>query len=229
MAAGLPSVDAGKTAGSRKPRSKSLTSGSSAKSPATLDCGWSAPIPNRKGKSPAKLLTEDNHVAAFEWSPDSERIVFEHWPRNEPDYWLQADISEIEIEGGAVRKLAVGALSERSPKYSPDGKLLAFVRSSVPGNWARDGRLVVKDLSSGQDRVLALTRDEFGRGSNLLGFGEDSDRLLFTETRGTRNVLVALTFEGEPRELGFPGQGTLASYGRGARLNAAGTHIGAAG
>lgn len=184
--------------------------------------------PEQKGQEPREILTADKHVAAFEWSPDSERIVFEHWPRNEPDYWLQADISEVEIEGGAVRKLAVGALSERSPKYSPDGKLLAFVRSSVPGNWARDGRLIVKNLSSGQDRILALTQDEFGRGSNLLGFGADSDRLFFTETRGTRNVLVALTFEGEPRELGFPGQGTLASYGRGARLNAAGTHIGAA-
>ena len=184
--------------------------------------------PEQKGQEPREILTADNHVAAFEWSPDSERIVFEHWPRNEPDYWLQADISEVEIEGAAVRRLAVGALSERSPKYSPDGKLLAFVRSSVPGNWARDGRLIVKDLLSGQDRILALTQDEFGRGSNLLGFGADSDRLFFTETRGTRNVLVALTFEGEPRELGFPGQGTLASYGRGARLNAAGTHIGAA-
>ena len=53
-----------------------------------------------------------------------------------------------------------------------------------------------------------VTRDEFGRGSNLLGFSADSRRLLFTETRGTRNVLLMMTLNGESSLVGHPKTGT---------------------
>ena len=183
--------------------------------------------PANQDEGPRDIVSGEKHVARFEWSPDSKRIVFEHWPRNEADYWMQSDISEVDVESKAVKTIAAEKVSERTPKYSPDGKLLAFVRGSMIRNWVPEGRLVVKDLASGQERTLALTQDEFGRGSNLLGFGADSDRVLFTETQGTRNVLVSLKLDGKPENLGFPETGTLPSSGGGARLNAAGTHIGA--
>jgi dipeptidyl aminopeptidase/acylaminoacyl peptidase len=178
-----------------------------------------------QGEGPREIVDNENHVAKFEWSLDSNRIVFEHWPRNEPDHWMQSDISEVDVESKAVKTLADGKVSERSPKYSPDGKLLAFVRGSMVRNWVPEGRLVVKNLASSQEHTLALTQDEFGRGSNLLGFGADSDRVFFTETQGTRNVLVSLALDGKPENLGFPDSGTVSSSG-GVRLNAAGTHIG---
>ena len=184
--------------------------------------------PEERGDGPREIVGDDRHVARFEWSPDSKRIVFEHWPRNEPDYWTQADISELDVDSKAVKVLAGEEVSERSPKYSPDGKLLAFVRGGLVRNWVPEGKLVVMDLASGQDRTLASTQDDFGRGSNLLGFSADSDRVFFTETQGVRNVLVSLPLDGKPENLGFPDTGTLSSYGGGARLNAAGTHIGLA-
>ncbi|HUG81697.1 MAG TPA: S9 family peptidase [Bryobacterales bacterium] len=190
---------------------------------------WLVPsAPDAKERSPRQLVDDSSHIEAFEWSPDGKRIVFEHQPRNEPDHWLQADISEVDVEKKTVEKLAAEEVSERSPKYSPDGKLLAYIRSSSLKNWAGEGRFIVKDLSSGKLRTLALTHDEAGRGTNLLGFSSDSKQVLFTETQGVRNVLVGMDLDGKPRNLGFPETGTLASNGGGSRLNAAGTHIGAA-
>ena len=190
---------------------------------------WVMPAGNaRNNGQPKRMLDREIHVADFQWSADSSRIVFEHWPRSDPDYWLQSDISELELESRNVRPVAASELSERSPRYSPDGKWLAYVRSSHVKNWAREGRLVLMDLAGGAPRTMPFTEDEFGRGSNLLGFSTDSKRLLFTETRGTRNVLMGMRIDGDPIALGYPRSGTLASYGRGAQLNGRGTHIGLA-
>jgi dipeptidyl aminopeptidase/acylaminoacyl peptidase len=175
---------------------------------------------------PKRICDLKSHVADFEWSPDSKRIVIEHWPRREPDYWLRADISELDLETSAVRTLAADDVSERSPRYSPSGKHIAYVRSSHANNWAGEGRLVLIDRAGGEPKVLPVTQDEFGRGSNLLGFSNDSKRLFFTETRGTRNVLMTMTLDGEQSVLLHPRSGTLASYGRGSHLNQTGTHIG---
>ena len=177
---------------------------------------WVIPAaPEVKDREPKRVLEREIHVADFDWSPDSSRILFEHWPRPDPDYWLQSDISELDVENRNVRPIAVNEVSERSPKYSPDGKKMAYVRSSHVKNWAREGRLVVMNRANGEPKTMPLTQDEFGRGSNLLGFSGDSTRLLFTETRGTRNVLMAMTLGGEQSKLGHPRSGTLASYGRG--------------
>ncbi len=187
---------------------------------------WLTQATTEGNAAPVRVGDFEMHVAEFEWSPDSRKIVFEHWPRAEPDYWLQADISEIEVRSGHIRPLATDELSERSPRYSPSGKHLAYVRSSHPKNWAREGRLMLLDLAGGESRSLPVTEDEFGRGSRLLGFSADSKQLFFTETQGTRNLLMKMTVDGAQAKLGHPRSGTIAGYGRGCRLNRAGTHIG---
>ena len=178
--------------------------------------------------APKILLDEESHVVGFEWSPDSRKIAFEHWPSPEPDNWLKADISEVDLNSGHVRLLAGEAASERSPHYSLDGKLLAYVRSPDVRSWAGIGRLKLLSLGTGDHTTLSRTHDDFGRGSRLLGFTHDSKQLLFTETRGTRNVLMSMTLDGEQRELGYPLSGTLSNYGGGVTLNRAGTHVGCA-
>ena len=188
---------------------------------------WMIPAdPEIKDREPKRMLDREYHVADFDWSPDSRKIVFEHWPRPEPDYWLQSDISELDLESRNVRPIAVDQVSERSPKYSPDGRKLAYVRSSHVKNWASEGRLVVTALDEGESKTMPVTKDEFGRGSKLLGFSGDATKLLFTETWGTRNVLMAMTLDGEQRELGHPSSGTLSGYGSGSELNAGGTQLG---
>jgi dipeptidyl aminopeptidase/acylaminoacyl peptidase len=190
---------------------------------------WLVPSdPQADAAKPEQLVDDSHHIQTFAWSPDGKSIVFEHRPRNEPDYWLQADISEVDVQNKSLKNVASEDVSERSPKYSPDGRLLAYVRSSTVRNWAGEGRLIVRNLTTGEKRTLALTHDESGRGTNLLGFSPDSRRVLFTETQGVRNVLVGMDLDGQPQNLGFPETGTLSSYGGGARLSAAGTHIGAA-
>lgn len=187
---------------------------------------WVMPIDGDVEAQPRRIFDPQVHVARCEWSPDSRKVVIEHWPRAEPDDWLRSDITELDLDDQSVRTIANDEVSERTPRYSPSGELLAYVRSSHPGNWAREGRLVLVHLADNKRQTLPLTHDEFGRGSNLLGFSGDSQRLFFTETQGTRNLLMTMTLDGRQREVENLPSGTLSSYGSSASLNQPGSRIG---
>jgi dipeptidyl aminopeptidase/acylaminoacyl peptidase len=182
---------------------------------------WVIPAePDAAGKrAPRKLAGGTYHITTFDWSPDSRHIAFEHQPMPSADYWTKADLSEVEVESGTVRSLAATPAAETNPRYSPDGRYLAYLRSSEPPRWARDERIVLLPRQGGAPRVLPPSYDV---SVSLLGWSADSSRLLFTETKGVAQVLYAMPLEGPPKPLFQPARGTLA----GGSLNAQGTHAG---
>ncbi|MEW5976723.1 MAG: S9 family peptidase [Acidobacteriota bacterium] len=190
---------------------------------------WLVPAePDSNSREAKRVFDAPFHIGSVEWSPDSRRIAFERRPTSDPDSWRFADLSEVEVESGKVSDLSATPAAESDPRYSPDGRYVAFVRTSHPVHWAGDGRLVLHTRASGAQHLLPATADEFGRGGNLLGWASDSSRLYFTETRGTQNGLFAMPLQGNPETLYLPSQGTVSSYGSGVRLNRGGTHVGLA-
>jgi Tol biopolymer transport system component len=170
-----------------------------------------------------KLFEPNYHVATFDWSPDSRYIAFEHWPGPLADNWTKADISEVEIETGKVKTLAATGASEISPHYSPDGRYLAFTRSSDTPRWAGDEKIMLLSRSDGTLRALSPTSDE---SPILIGWSGDSTRILFSESHRTRTALFAIGVDGLPKTLYEPEKGmvnfgtlnctgiTLASHGK---------------
>ncbi len=182
---------------------------------------WIVPAePDNRGKrTPRKVCNTTDHVQDFDWSPDSRSIAFAHTPTPSADDWTKSDISEVTIESGAVRSIAATGAAEQSPHYSPDGRYLAFVRSSDPPRWARAERLVLFTRQTGESRELPQTFDEQPA---LIGWSGDSARLLFAEPRGTRSVIYGMPLDGPPKPLYEPDHGTMLT----GRLNVSGTAIG---
>lgn len=179
------------------------------------------------GRRPAKRMAEgSHHVAAFQWSPDSRSIAFEHRPTPSPDLWSKADLSEVEIESGKMNTLAASGAAETNPRYSPDGRFLVFEQSADPPRWAQEARIALLTRQTGARRLLASTHDEFGRGGALLGWSADSSGVLYTENQGVRTLLYSMPLDGPPRLVYQPERGTLSNFGGGVHLNAAATHIG---
>ena len=172
--------------------------------------------PDSQGKRTPRHLDTPGHATDFDWSPDSHFIAFSHTPTPKADDWTQADISEVNVETGAVRAVAATGASERSPRYSPDGRYLAYLRSTDPARWAGIDRIVLLTRQSGESRELPPTFDEQPR---LLGWAGDSARMVFAKTRGTANVIYAMPVDGEPKPLSQPLRGTLQP----GSLNATGT------
>jgi dipeptidyl aminopeptidase/acylaminoacyl peptidase len=173
------------------------------------------------GKRLQKKLTDGKrHVNELEWSPDSRAIAYSHQPTPTADDWTRSDISEVETASGNVKPIAATEAAEQNPKYSPDGRQLAFKRSSsLPVRWASDDRIVLLNRSTGESRLLPVTYDEQ---PDLLGWTADS-RLVFREAKRTRSAIFAMPLDGPPATLFEPAKGLV---GAGVRLNLPGTHLG---
>jgi len=182
---------------------------------------WVMPAePDNQGKRPARKLGDTpGHVHDFDWSPDSRFIAFAHTPTPGADDWTKSDISEVTVETGAVRSIATTGAAERNPHYSPDGRYLAFVRSTDPARWAGMDRIVLLTRQSGEARELPPTVDEQPA---LLGWSGDSARLLFAEAKGTTGVVYAMAVDGPAQPVFEPHGGTLQA----GHLNATGTAVG---
>jgi len=173
-----------------------------------------------QGKRPARQAANTaGDVQEFDWSPDSRFIAFAHTPTPGADDWTKSDISEVTVESGAVRAVAATGAAEHSPRYSPDGRYLAYVRSTDPARWAGMERIVLLTRQSGASRELPPTYDERPA---LLGWSADSARLLFTEPKGTTSVIYAMALDGPAEAAYQPGRGTLQA----GHLNATGATVG---
>ena len=177
---------------------------------------------NQDGKRPQRKLSDGKrHVEAFVWSPDSRAIAFVHQPTPSADDWPKSDLAEIDVASGTVKPIAATNAAERDPVYSPDGKYLAYAKSSDPPRWATDDRIVLVTRSSNESRTLPASYDEQ---PNLLGFTADSSRLVFIEAKHTRTAIYAMPVDGPPQTIFETSKGVIGAGGT--HLNAAGTYLG---
>src|SRR5258708_37480508 len=76
----------------------------------------------------------ETDIYAFQWiagpriSPDGSRIVYTHVTVNQKHEGYETALWIIPSGGGEARQLTAGP-HDSSPPWSPDGKLLAFVRA----------------------------------------------------------------------------------------------------
>jgi dipeptidyl aminopeptidase/acylaminoacyl peptidase len=177
--------------------------------------------PDIHGKRSARKIGNISaHVHDLDWSPDSLYIAFAHQPTPDADDWTRSDISEVTVETGAVRPLAATPAAEASPRYSPDGRHLAFVRTTSPPRWASAQRIVLLERQNGALRELPPTFDE--EVGSLLGWTADSSRVLFSEAKGATRILYTMPVDGPAQPVYQPGRGVLQA----GRVNTTGTAIG---
>jgi dipeptidyl aminopeptidase/acylaminoacyl peptidase/Zn-dependent M28 family amino/carboxypeptidase len=130
--------------------------------------------------------------AELEWSPDSLSIAFSTQPTPHIDDWTKADVSVVDVETGAVRKIAATSAAESDPHFSRDGKQIAFSLSNDPPTWRRRARVALVPVGGGTPRLLADTPD--GQ-PGIVGFAADG-RIVVSEGYRTVNRLYALPPDG---------------------------------
>lgn len=177
---------------------------------------WISDLSGTLPAAPKKLVDHDYHIAAPEWSPDGKKIAFVHRPRPEADFGGQSDISEVDVADRSVKVLAGAAVAEDSPRYSPDGRFLAFTKSL--GTRRPDGsRIALLQRETGSLRLLAKTLDD---NPALVDWTADSKGLLFSEVHGVRGGVYRMPLDGPPETWLAPSRGTTSAV----EFN--GTHVG---
>jgi dipeptidyl aminopeptidase/acylaminoacyl peptidase len=144
-------------------------------------------------REPRKLTGGDYNVDSdFDWSPDSQTIVFSRTRTPKVDYWPTADLWSINASGGEPKQMAATTAAESSPFYSPDGKWIAFLISDDPPRWAGYRRIALIPATGGAVKLLAET---FDGQPNIVDWSEDGKSIYFIETRGTVTRLQSIAVD----------------------------------
>ena len=157
-----------------------------------------------------ELVLRIRHRIAYETRPDAGRRRRTQVRR----------IYEVDIETGNIRPLAATASSEAQPRYSPDGRYLAFVRSNQSSKRIDGNRIVLMTLGDLKVRELPATPDE---SPSIDAWAKDGTRLYFSEGLHTREALYQMPVDGPPAVVFHPARGT---FGNNVSFNRTGTYAG---
>ena len=166
--------------------------------------------PGESGERETQRLTAgDFHVQRFDWSPDGRTIVFSHQPDPRINTGFMAgDISTVPADSGAVAPLVVSDGVHNGPRYSPDGRWIAFTSSGDRPEPISLNDVYVIPAGGGTPRKLAETHD---RSPNIVGWTGDSRNLLVAEIFGTTTGLQSLPVDGGSPSVIFEGDGVAGS------------------
>jgi dipeptidyl aminopeptidase/acylaminoacyl peptidase len=137
----------------------------------------------------------------YAFSPDGRKLAYTATPAPpREEAWLtNHDLYEVDVANGERRQLTINLAADASPRYSPDGKSIAYRAQSRPGFEADRWQLMLYDRGTGQSRSLTAGLDSW---VEAFVWAPDSRTLYFeAEEKGTR-PLWTVTVGGEaPRKI----------------------------
>ncbi|HEY4364624.1 MAG TPA: S9 family peptidase [Bryobacteraceae bacterium] len=141
----------------------------------------------------------------YDIAPDSGEVAYVTNTDAEPANSTNSDIYTVPLEGGDAKKLIAGPGAEMSPKYSADGKYLAYRMQVRPGYESDRFRLAVFDRAAGKSTVLTEGLDRWVESFTWL----NSTQLAFTiEDRGRTSLQLIPATGGGSRSI-IAGASTL--------------------
>jgi dipeptidyl aminopeptidase/acylaminoacyl peptidase len=137
---------------------------------------------------------EGPHPIAF--APDGRTICFTAITDAVEAISTNADLFEIDVAGGAPRRLTTNPGFDGAPAYSPDGTRIAYRSQARPGVESDRWRLLLYDRASKRSMGVA---DSFDRSVESLQWSADGRSIYFNaEDRGEMPVFVVSASGGVP-------------------------------
>ena len=134
--------------------------------------------------SPANL-----HIYDYDWSPDDRTFVATAAPGPGDNNWWIAQIYTIDFDKGNATSIYKPSLQLAIPRWSPDGKSVAFIEGLMSDEGFHGGDLLTVSATGGE----AVNRTK-GRQSSVSSiFWQTPDRIFFTEYVGGGSAVSELT------------------------------------
>src|SRR5258706_300178 len=94
----------------------------------------------------------DMYVYHFDWSPDSRQLVTMAAPGSgDNNYWI-AKLHVVDVEAAATHPIYTPQLQVAAPRWSPDGKSIAFIEGLMSDEGSTGGDLFVIPAAGGTAR-----------------------------------------------------------------------------
>ena len=147
------------------------------------------------GGDDVRLTSGTEPVSSIDWSPDGKHIVFGSEPA--PFKYFEKVIKIIDIKTKEQRVLVAKPLGSSSPKFSPDGKFLAYTRSTGPEIIFNPAAVYMTPFEGGKEILLSKDLDR----SLSYYWMPDGKSMLFSGTDLTRRSLWLAPKGKKPRKI----------------------------
>ena len=95
----------------------------------------------------------------LQWSPDGTRIAFVSNRTEDPDRNSNSDIYLVDAKHGAVpQQITTWKGEDRSPQWSPDGKTIAYLRSTADGNFIMYDQPILCTMSPDGSNIKLISK-----------------------------------------------------------------------
>lgn len=140
------------------------------------------------------LYAGAGHVTALSFSPRGDEIAFDEQPTPKVPDVFHSVVRVIALASKQVRDLAADSqLTYGGPKWSPDGKYIAYEASSQTDWWA-NRYLYLSPAAGGTPQ--RLTRD-FDEEIQQFEWSDDSGSIYFVGAKGVEQYVLRVTLDGK--------------------------------
>jgi dipeptidyl aminopeptidase/acylaminoacyl peptidase len=170
---------------------------------------YAVPVAGGEGsaREVTRLTSGHFQVRSFDWSPDGRSIVFAHQP--DPSIGtgqIEADISVVPATGGEVRALVTRPGVDGDPRFSPDGRTVAFTSDGGRPEPVSLSDVWLVPAAGGPVRKLADTPD---RAAGMVGWSPDGRAVWVQEVVHTQGAVLSVPADGSAPSVMVPQGGTI--------------------
>ena len=141
-----------------------------------------------------QLTSPALYAFEFDWSPDSRELAFTGAPPPGDDNWYVAQLYTQALTESEAHSLYKPELQIALPRWSPDGKSIAFISGLMSDEDITGGDLYLLPSSGGEPRNVT-----FNRPFSASWFTwRSSDSILLTEYKGGSSVISTLHLADDP-------------------------------
>ena len=142
----------------------------------------------------------------YDISPDGQEVCYSMNADAAPAASTNSDLYAVSIKGGDPRKITFTSGADASPRYSPDGKYIAWRAQNRAGYESDLWRLNVVERSTGR---LISPNGDLDRWVNGFAWSPDSANLFFTTGDRGRQAIQLVPVNGGSLHIAASGDGVL--------------------
>ncbi len=129
----------------------------------------------------------------FDVSPDGRELVFARNSETNPELSTNSDVFIIPIAGGDARRITTRTGADTSPKYSPDGKFIAYRAQARAGYESDLWELWLYNRATGAQTRLA---QDFSNWIESYAWAPDSRSIYFAAPENGRQPIYQVNIDG---------------------------------